>query len=307
MRDFCYNDVLSALGHIKGGIPVQRLTSRIRLGEHRSRYYGPSFNLYDIKEYEPESDPPNMIVEVPGGDEDTTYARRCIEDHEVKVNFFVDLSSSIDTGIQSQKRRMLLEAIGFVGATGIRYQDPVGLCGFTDKVILNLKPKCGKMNFYYLLKKVYDFLEHSENTTGKRKPRKTDFFAALEFIRRYFDKPCFIPVISDFVDFDKVISSRLFKLVASRHEFIFIFLDDPQEYHSGKGWGYVITRDIETGRRVIVRRSKLIQAEREMRQRRKELRRQLRKMGIHSVVLEYGKHFKRLRRFFMARRKSIGR
>src|SRR3989344_2175119 len=207
MKNLVFNDVLSALTHIKSGIPLERLTSRIRLGEHKSLFFGPSHRLYDIKEFDPESDPPNMIVEVPGGDEDVIYARRCIEDHEVKVNFLVDLSSSIDTGIYAYKRRMLLEAIGFIGATGIRYQDPVGLIGFTDRIILNLKPRCGKMNFYHLLKTVYDFLEKNDPDNKNNPVRQTEFFAALDFIRRYFDKPCFIPIISDFVGFEKVISS----------------------------------------------------------------------------------------------------
>lgn len=303
MNDFRFNDILSALDHIKGGIPIQRLTGRIKLGEHRSLYFGPSYNLYDIKEFDPESDPPSMIVEVPGGDEDVIYARRCIEDHEVKVNFLVDLSSSIDIGVYAYKRRMLLEAIGFIGATGIRYQDPVGLVGFTDKIILNLKPKSGKMNFYYMLKVVYDFLEKNDPDKRKIQARKTDFFAALDFIRRYFDKPCFVPVISDFVGFEEVVKSRLFRVVASKHEFMFIFLDDPQEQYSGKGFGYIVTKDIETGRRSIVSRRKMVEIEKKIRLRRKSLRRELRKMGIQSVVLEYGKHFKRLRRFFMARRK----
>lgn len=307
MKDFGFNDILSALDHVKGGIPVQKLTSRIKLGEHRSLFFGPSYNLYDIKEYDPESDLPNMIVEVPGGDEETVYARRCIENHEIKVNFLVDLSSSIDTGIHAFKRRMLLETVGFIGATGVRYQDPVGLIGFADRIILNKRPRSGKMNFYHLLKTVYDFLEGHDPNKRKLPARKTNFFLILDFVRRYFDKPCFIPFISDFVGFEEVFQSSLFRQVASKHELMFIFLDDPQEHLSGKGWGYLTTRDIETGRRQIISRRKMVKIEKEIRLRRKKLRKELRKMGIQSVVLEYGKHFKRLRRFFIARRKSVGR
>lgn len=305
MKDFGFNDILSALDHIKGGIPVRRLTNRIRLGEHKSFYFGPSYNLYDIKEFDSESDPPNMIVDLPGGEDDVIYARRCIEDHEVKINFIVDLSSSIDTGIYANKRRMLLEAIGFIGATGIRYQDPVGLIGFTDKITLNLRPKCGKMNFYYLLKTVYDFLEKHDPDNNKVLPRRTDFLATLDFVRRFFDKPCVIPIISDFMGFEKVITSRLFRLVASRHELIFIFLDDPEMYRAAGGMGYIKTRDVETGRITSISRRKMIKGGREIRSQRKELRKELRKMGVQSVVLEYGKHFKRLQRFFMARNKHI--
>src|SRR3989344_8797823 len=122
MRDPSFNDVPAALTHIKSGIPLERLTGRIRLGKHRSLFLGPSHNLYDIKEFDPESDPPNMIVEVPGGDEDTVYTRRCIEQHEVKINFLVDLSSSVYAGVNLNKTKLLLEALGFVGVTGVRYR-----------------------------------------------------------------------------------------------------------------------------------------------------------------------------------------
>ena len=45
-----FNDVLSSLRHIRGGIPAIRLTSRIRLGEHKSLFFGPSHDLFDIQE-----------------------------------------------------------------------------------------------------------------------------------------------------------------------------------------------------------------------------------------------------------------
>ena len=303
MSGFRFNDILSALQYVKSGIPVKRLTSRIRLGTHRSRFFGPSHNVFDIKELDPESDQRNMIVEVPGGDEDEEYVRRCIEDHEVKINFFVDLSSSIDTGFYFNKRRTLLEAIGFIGSTGIRYQDPVGLIGFTDRMVLNLKPRCGKMNFFYLLKTVYDFLDRNEPEKIKGPIRKTDFFAVLDFIRRFFDKPCLIVIISDFIGFEEAINSRLFRLVSSRHELMFIFLDEPEVYLRGKGFGYVRVKDSETGRTRIISRRKLKEIEKEIRLKRTKMRRELRKMGVYSVVLEYGKHLKRLQRFFKARSK----
>jgi len=87
MKNFNFNDVLSALTHIKSGIPLEKLTSRVRLGEHRSLFFGPSHRLYDIKEFDPECDPPNMIVEVPGGDEERPFQIGCL-----KALFFLILS-----------------------------------------------------------------------------------------------------------------------------------------------------------------------------------------------------------------------
>src|SRR3989344_1732781 len=247
MKNFNFNDVLSALTHIKSGIPLERLTSRVRLGEHKSLFFGPSHNLYDIKEFDPECDPPNMIVEVPGGDEDVVCARRCIEAHEVKINFLVDLSSSIYAGMDLNKNKLLLEALGFVGVTGVRYGDPVGLVGFTDKIVLNLTPRCGANNFYHLLNVVFNYIEeHDPNK--KNVPRdKTDFFKALDFVRRSFDKPCFIPMISDLVDFEKVVASSLLRQLVAKHEIVCIIPDDPSEFLGAQGIGQVRIEGIEDG------------------------------------------------------------
>lgn len=310
MKNFNFNDVLSALTHIKSGIPLERLTSRIRLGEHRSLFFGPSHNLYDIKEFDSECDPSNMIVDVPGGDEDTVYARRCIEQHEVKINFLVDLSSSVYAGMDLNKSKLLLEALGFIGVTGVRYGDPVGLMGFTDKMVLNLTPRCGANNFYHLLKVVYDFLEEHNLTKKKTQKNKTDFFAALEFVRRSFNRPCFIPVISDFVGFEKVVDSPLLRVVAAKHELIFIFLDDPLEFLVAQGVGRIRIEDMEDGSQIVVSRRKLPEIEKDLRERRGQLRKKLRRMGIDSIVLEYDKnrrmrHFNRLYKFFVKRHKQL--
>src|SRR3989344_1542589 len=287
MKNFNFNDVLSARTHIKSGIPLERLTSRVRLGEHRSLFFGPSHNLYDIKEFDPECDPPNMIVEIPGGDEDVVYARRCIEAHEVKINFLVDLSSSIYAGMDFSKRKLLLEALGFIGVTGVRYGDPVGLIGFTDKIVLNLTPRCGANNFYHFLRVVYDFLaEHDPESKNIQKSR-TDFFTALDFVRRSFNKPCFIPVISDFVDFEKVADSSLLRVVSAKHEMVFIFLDDPLEFLVAKGIGHIRMENIEDGSQSVVSRRRISEIEKDLRERRRQLRKKLRRMGIDSIVLEY--------------------
>jgi uncharacterized protein (DUF58 family) len=307
-KEFEYKDILSALTNIRGGVPIQRLSTRVRLGEHRSVFFGPSYDFYDIQEFDPERDPPNQIIpSFFGPDEDIIYSRKCIEPHEVKINFLIDLSSSIYAGAYHFKRRMLLESIGYIGITGIRYQDPVGLVGFTDKVVLNIQPKCGSNNFYHLLKVVYDFLDEHDPSNRKEEKRQTDYFTAFDFIRRSFIRSSFIPVISDFVGFKQVASSPLLRTVAAKHELVFIFLDDPLEYISGKGVGYLRMRDIEGGKEAIVSRKKLKGIEQETRQRRRQLRQELRRMGIDSVVLEYGKHFNRLQRFFMARHKSLSR
>lgn len=310
MKNFEFNDILSALTHIRGGIPALRLSSRVRLGEHRSLFFGPSYDFHDIQEFDPERDPPNQIIpNFIGPDVDVVYARRCIEQHDIKVMLMVDLSSSLDAGMNLIKRRMLLEAIGFIGVTATRYQDPLGLVGFTEKIVLNMPARSGSNNFFYLLKNVYDFL--GRDSAGKNdEKRKTDYFTALDFTRRTFNRRCLIPVISDFVNFNKVLDSSILRAVASMHEVIFIFLDEPLEILSATGRGYVSMEDVESGERNVISRRKLPELEKKLRTERRELRNSLKRIGIQSVVLEYGangRHFNRLHRFFMARHKMQSR
>ncbi|MBI2058049.1 MAG: hypothetical protein HYT63_03685 [Candidatus Yanofskybacteria bacterium] len=303
MKNFAFNDVVSALTHIRGGIPAIRLSSRARHAEHKSVFFGPSHDFHDIQEYDPQRDLPNQIIHHLVGPDDEIYSRKCVEYHDIKVIFLTDLSSSIDAGFNFLKRRLLLETIGYVGLTGARYQDPIGLAGFDEKIVLNLPARSGQNNFYHLLRVVYDFLAERDPDDKKTPKRKTDFFLALDFVRRSFNKRCFIPVISDFVGFEKVLDSSLLRTVASKHELIFLFLDDPLEFGLASGIGYVRREDIETGKQYVVSRSKLVSVEKEIRVKRKGLRKDLARLGIQSKVLEYGKHFNRLFRFFESRHK----
>ena len=301
--NFNFNDVIATLSHVRGGIPARRLSSRVRLAEHKSVFFGPSYDFYDIQEYDPERDEPSQIIHGLVGPNGEIYARKCIEQHEIKVIFLIDLSSSIDAGVNLAKRKMLLESLGYIGITGVRYQDLIGLVGFTDRIVLNQPARCGVNNFYHLLRTVYDFLSENDSNNEKIQKKETNFFTALDFIRKSFNRPCFIPVISDFVGFEKVASSSLLRTVASRNELLFIFLDDSQEFHTGNGMGYLRVENIETGEQSIVSRRKLSEIEKELRRKRKELRKMLKGIGIDSKVLEYGKHFNRLHRFFLARHK----
>src|SRR3989344_2587034 len=117
--DFQFKDILSALNHITGGIPLQRLSIMTRYGVHRSVFLGPSYRLVGFREFDEQRDLQKMVVESTyNPDDDTVLARKTVEDREVKIKFFTDLSSSNDAGSYFVKRKMMLEAIGYVGVTG---------------------------------------------------------------------------------------------------------------------------------------------------------------------------------------------
>ena len=306
-----FKDVLAALTHIRGGIPIKKLSKKIRLGAHRSIFFGPSYDLSDIRVYDPERDPPNLIIwSLYDPDEGIIWARKTIEEHEIQVRFVVDLSSSVvEAGTDLTKRKMVLEAVGFLGMSAARYQDQIGLIGFTDRIVLNLPPRGGVINFTHLLKTLYDYIEESHFKKGKPETRKTDFVVMLDFINRTANKSCFIPIISDFVRFEEIFDSpqslRLLKYIATKHELVLVFIDNFSEISGITGRGYLRVEDIETGKQTTVLRKKARVIMESVRRKRTELRKQkLRNLGIDSVVLEPGKQISRLQKFFIKRNKS---
>ena len=95
-----------------------------------------------------------------------------------------------------------------------------------------------------------------------------------------------------------------------QNELMFIFLDDPLEFTSAGGPGYIRMEDTETGQQQVVSRKKLSELERELRSKRRSLRKEEleKKRGIYSVVLEYseqGRHYNRLQKFFLKRHRAL--
>ena len=306
---FSFNDILNSLGHIKDGIPMLRPSNRIIPGLHKSIFFGPSCDIYDIREYDKDRDPPNLIIySMYDPNEGIVWAMKTREEHGAVVHILADLSdSTINSGTELIKRRMLLEAVGFIGLSGSRYMDRVALTGFTDRIALRIPGRSGVLNAIHLLRILYDCLER-DLPKENREPRKTNFITALDFIRRNLHKRCFIPIISDFIGFEEAMQSirfmKLLKNVADKHEVVLIFLDDPEEILKSVGTGYLRETDIETGKQTVTPRSrkKREKMAQEIRVARDVLRKvKLKQLRIGSVVLEPGKQIYRLQKFFMKR------
>ena len=83
MKNFSFSEVLSVLTHIRGGVPAIRPSARIRLAEHKSVFFGPSYDFYDIQEFDSERDSPSQIIPSLVGPDDEIYSRKCVEYHDI--------------------------------------------------------------------------------------------------------------------------------------------------------------------------------------------------------------------------------
>jgi len=308
MMTFSLNDIYSSIDRVADKIPIENLSSRTRFAEHKSIYKDRG-EFYQFREYDPEMG--DLVSDIEWrkiGPDGKLYVRVGIPPKEFDGVILADLSLSMTFRVDHQnKERMLLEAIGDIGLTCVRGQDPLGLMGFAGDIIFDEEPRMGSDYVDYLIEQVYRFFEKiiSDDKDNLNK-NKTDFVKAFKiFYERYSNKQCFLVVISDFVGAEELLRSQILKDVASQHEVVFLFLDDPEEFNIGWVPGFIRTEDMETGKKKVVSMNQLRRENALSRLKRKQMRNTIQSMGIDSMVLEYGKGFQRLYRAFDARHESL--
>jgi uncharacterized protein (DUF58 family) len=303
MMKFSLEEVFSNLYRVANTLPIESPSLRTKFGEHDSPFRGEGYDFDRIVEYDPTVHSLSQI-DWRSLTRDSVLVREYKVSKDFPVTILGDVSASMLFGIEHQsKEKMFLEVIGDIGLACFHAQDPMGFMGFAENIIFDEEPKVGEDNIYYLLEQLYEFFDGlASDGKGRLLKKKTDFYNAFDcLINKYGDTRHFIVVISDFIGLEKLPSLQILEDAAAHHEIVFIFLDDPQEFGAVKGPGYVRIEDMETGKQNIVSRKRFHKMGANIRQQRRKLRDSLQEIGIDSMVLEYGKHFQRLHRFFDAR------
>lgn len=308
---FDLNDIHSSIHKAANALPISTPASRVRYGDHTSRFKGQGPDFYQIVEYDSEEHAIDQIQWHLTDPDGTVFVREAKITKDFAVVIMADLSTSMMFSANYPfKLRLLFETIGNIGLTCSHAQDPMGFIGFAEDIIFDERPKVGEGSVYYLLGELYKFFEGIEgDSRGLLKRGETNFQKAFEiFASKYINKHCCLIVISDFVGAEEFFTSRMLHDVSNQHEIIPLFLDDPNEFSINRMFGYLRTTSIETGETIVVPLRKIIKIGQEIRQRRKEMRKCLKDFGIDSMVLEYtakGKHYERLYRFFLHRQEVI--
>lgn len=308
---FALNDIHSSIHKTANSLPIGTPASRVRFGEHSSRFKGQGPDFYQIVEYDPEEHAIDQIQWHLTDHDGTVFVREAKITKDFVVVIMADLSTSMMFSADYPfKLRLLLETIGNIGLTCSHAQDSMGFIGFSENVVFDERPKVGEGAVYYLLGELYKFFEDIESDgRGPLKRGETNFQKAFEFFAaKYAQKHCCLIVISDFIGAEEFFMSQILHDVSNQHEAVFLFLDDPSEFSINKTVGYLRTQSIETGDTVVVSLRKIFKIGQELRQKRKEMRNHLKDSGIDSMVLEYttkGKHYERLYRFFLHRQEMI--
>ncbi len=306
---FTLDDIFANIYRVANTLPVEDFSRSMRFGEHRSQFRGDGHDFDRVVEYDPQVHSLSQVDWRSMDYKRRVYVRESRVTKEFPVVVMADMSTSMLFGVDSQnKERMLLESIGDIGLSCHHAQDPMGFIGFAEDIIFDEEPRVGESQLYYLIGETFNFFEClTEDARGKLSKHVTNFHNAFDFFsRKYANRQCLLVVVSDFVGMEEVVKSPVLQDVASRHEVVFIFLDDPLEFTINKGPGSIRMENIEDGEQLVVARRNLDKIGSEIRQARKRMREEdLKELRIDSIVLEYGKHFQRLYRFFIGIEESF--
>lgn len=309
MMTFTLDDIFSSIYKVANTLPIEDFSRNMRFGEHRSQFRGDGHDFDRIVEYDPQVHSLSQVDWRSMDYKRRVYVRESRITKDFPVVVMADMSTSMLFGVDAQhKERMLLECMGDIGLSCYHAQDPMGFIGFAEDIIFDEEPRVGEGQLYYLIGETFKFFEGiSEDGKGKLGKNITNFHNAFDFFaRKYADKQCLLIVISDFIGIEEIVKSPVLQDVASRHEVVFVFLDDPLEFTINEGPGSLRVENIEDGEQLVVVRRNLNKIGAEIRQARKKMREEnLKELRIDSIVLEYGKHFQRLCRFFIAREESF--
>ena len=297
--------VFARFRDIKNGIKTKKKSTSIHYGDHRSGFRGSGYDIVGVEQWRPGQ----PLKDISWTISMLTFPEKLfkierMEPKELRTLLVVDLSYSTLFQIfhDSNKALLLLDLIGNIGLTRANVRDPVGLLGYSDQVELFLKPKLGTNNVFYMAQQVFEKLALERKYPTRR---KTNFAVPVAFMASRLKMRHSVIVISDFVDLLNDVGSVDFKrlrMLATKHDMIFLLLDDPDEFRVKSRLGHIRISDMETGKQTVISARKAGAIQRKIGESRDQLKYLLKhRCGIDSVVLTPENHTEALPKFLIAR------
>ena len=297
--------VFARFRDIKHGIKAKKKSTSIHYGEHKSGFRGTGYDIVGVEQWRPGQPLKDIAwtISLRSFPEKLFKIER-MEPKELRTLLVVDLSYStlFQISQESNKALLLLDLIGNVGLTRSNLRDPVGLLGYSDQIEVFLKPKLGASNVFYMAQRIFEKLELEREYPTRR---HADFSVPLAFMASRLKMRHSVMVLSDFVDLLNDVEAVDFKrlrMLASKHDMIFLFLDDPDEFRLKSRLGYIRISDMETGKQTVISARKAGAIRRRIGESRDQLQYLLKhRCGIDSVVLTPENHTEALPKFLIAR------
>lgn len=220
---------------------IRRLDGLLQ-GDYRSLFYGYGVDFADLREYQPQDDIRYIDWNVTAR-MDTPYIRQYVEDREITAWFMLDLSPSIDFGVNhTQKRTVLVDFVATLARILTRHGNRVGAIFYGSRVERVIPARGGRDQ---VLRITNDLLKQPHLS---RAPF-TDLSPLLTGAHNSIKRRSLIFLVSDFISAPGW--ERHLSLLGRRNEVIAVRLWDPAEVDL-PDIGPVIMEDSETGEQLYI-------------------------------------------------------
>ena len=233
--------VMKELRYIE--VETTRKIRNQRVGAYQSPLRGPGFDFDEHQLYRPGDDVRRIDWNVTAR-LDAPYVRHTHAEREMNVMVVMDVSKSMALGSAGYSKREALTYIsGSILFSAISDQINTGFLAFSDRVLLSTKPKRTRAAAWNVLQQAWAVAP---------KDKATRMIPAIEHLASTLKRMSVVFIVSDFVTADNALESRELAQLAAHHDVIAVVPEDRAETELPAGAGYVLLRDLESGRRVSV-------------------------------------------------------
>jgi len=220
-------------------LSVRRLIQGGLAGQYLSAFRGSGMQFREFRDYVYGDDVRHISWTASAKGSDPVL-KTFEEERERNFLLVVDASASLRKGAWAQqKAERLAEIAASLALSAEEADDKIGLVLFTDRVEKTLSPSKGKTHVMRVIRDVLGF---------EPQGRLTDPNAALRHIDKVLKKQSIVFFLTDM---EILPDERLLRRCASKHEFIAIAVDHPQEWELPRV-GFLEVQSAEQGRPVTL-------------------------------------------------------
>lgn len=263
---------------------IKRLADSLNFGGDPSRYLGSGLEYAQSRPYEP-GDPVKLIDWRVTARTGKPYVKEYEATRQVPIHLVVDTSSSMCVGsVEQNKYYWAVRLAAGIGLAGLERMSPVGVMAGGERD-LRITPTLSSQTIMQWAEglRLYDFRERTELATKLRTLAASLKQRSIVFVLSDLHDPDALPAL---------------ELLATKHELIVLWLQDPAEAKLPRG-GIFRTREAETGAKAVLHgRTPLKVAE--------YIRESLVQSAIEFLHLPIDEPILPRVRYFLKHRKSLG-
>jgi len=213
------------------------------VGGYKSVFKGRGLEFEDYRQYTPNDDA-SLIDWKASVRSKELFIREFVEERNLNVYFLIDVSSSMVYGsIDKLKMEYAGELAAALSYVVLNAGDSVGFALFNDKIVKNVPPIIGPMQYHNLV----TALVNPNHYGGKY-----NLDEALKFILAFLKQASIVIIISDFIGL-KNDWERYIRVVSKKFDLIGIMVKDQNDKILPDYNGQVLLEDPFSDRQILVR------------------------------------------------------